>query len=138
MKIMPAIFVLFLAAPLPAFAENKSLSAGAETSRISDGQHFQVLFSSKLDPITINTMHAWILHIENRSGEPVIDARVQVSGGMPKHDHGLPTRPLVTRNLGNGDYLLEGLKFHMGGQWQVILTIQQGAVSDSVTFELNL
>ena len=135
MKPIAAISLLFLAALSLASAESGSV---AETIEVSDEQQFQVQFTSKLSPIVINTMHSWVLHIEDRSGEPVADAEVQVSGGMPEHDHGLPTRPRVTQNLGNGDYLIEGLKFHMGGWWQVTCSIQQGAISDSVTFNLNL
>ena len=41
--------------------------------------------------------------------------RLKVDGDMPQHGHGLPTRPRVTRNLGNGDYQIEGVKFQMGG-----------------------
>ncbi len=138
MRITAAILVLFLATPVPVLAENESIPSGMETSRLSDAQQFQVRFTSELEPVVINTMHAWTLHIEDRSGNPVTDAEIQVAGGMPEHDHGLPTRPRVTRNLGHGDYLLEGMKFHMGGRWQVTLSIQQGTVSDRVTFDLNL
>ena len=83
-------------------------------------------------------MHAWILHIENNIGEPVSNAEVTVDGGMPEHDHGLPTQPQVTQNLGNGNYLLEGLRFHMGGWWQVTITIYSNNTNDSVTFDLQL
>ena len=138
MKSIAVIAVVFLAVSIQALAENESGATGTETSRVSDKQHFQAQFTSKLNPIVINTMHAWIVHIENSSGEPVVDAEVLVSGGMPEHDHGLPTRPRVTQNLGQGNYLIEGLKFHMGGWWQVTLTIQQGTISDSITFSLNL
>ncbi len=58
--------------------------------------------------------------------------------GMPVHDHGLPTLPLATQNLGDGDYLVEGMKFHMNGWWQVTLSIVSGDDSDSVTFDLQL
>ena len=34
---------------------------------------------------------------------------------MPEHNHGFPTAPRVTENLGEGDYLLEGMRFNMGG-----------------------
>lgn len=138
MKSIAVIPVVFLAVSIQALAEIEPGATGMETLRVSDKQHFQIQFTSKLNPIVINTMHAWIVHIENSSGEPVVDAEVLVSGGMPEHDHGLPTRPRVTQNLGQGNYLIEGLKFHMGGWWQITLTIQQGTISDSVTFSLNL
>ena len=44
---------------------------------------------------------------------------ITVDGGMPQHGHGLPTKPRVTRALGNGDHLVEGMKFNMGGWWVV-------------------
>jgi hypothetical protein len=57
---------------------------------------------------------------------------------MPEHDHGLPTAPQVTRYLGNGDYLVEGIKFLMNGWWQMSFLITAGEQRDSVTFNLVL
>ncbi len=73
--------------------------------------------------IELNRMHSWVLHIETDGGAPVEGAIIEVDGGMPKHDHGLPTRPRVTEDLGGGDYRLEGLRFHMRGAWEIVLTI---------------
>lgn len=138
MRIMRAALVVLCVYAALAWTQAYSVQPVGEASRLSDGQHFEVRFTSHLDPIAINTMHAWTLHIQDRSGKPVTDATVEVEGGMPDHDHGLPTQPRVTQNLGGGDYLLEGMKFHMGGWWQVTLLIQQGQISDRVTFDLNL
>jgi hypothetical protein len=54
----------------------------------------------------------------------VADAQINVNGGMPAHDHGLATSPRVTRYLGEGQYLLEGVRFHMPGEWLMKLDIQ--------------
>ncbi len=108
------------------------------TTKLTDKQHFQVSYSGKLDPITINMMHAWIIRIENNKQQAVLNAEISVDGGMPAHNHGLPTHPQVTKNIGEGNYLLEGMKFHMGGWWQVTISIVDGNVIDSVTFDLNL
>ena len=62
-------------------------------------------------------MHQWTLHVERADGTPVDDATITVDGDMPQHGHGMPTQPQVTENLGNGDYLVDGLKFQMGGWW---------------------
>ena len=48
---------------------------------------------------------------------------IQVSGDMPEHRHGMPTQPQVTQNLGGGDYLVEGMRFQMGGWWAVTFAI---------------
>jgi hypothetical protein len=57
---------------------------------------------------------------------------------MPQHGHGLPTLPQVTENLGEGDYRVEGLKFHMPGWWIVEFDISADGMNDHVTFNLQL
>jgi len=83
-------------------------------------------------------MHAWILTVKGPDGAPVDDARVAIGGGMPEHNHGLPTSPAVTRNLGEGRYRIEGVKFSMSGWWELKFDIASGAGADSVTFNLVL
>ena len=136
--IIKKLLLLLLIVNTTVHAENENATTESKILKYSDNKHFQISYTSKLDPIAINTMHAWTLHIENNAGEPVINADVAVNGGMPEHDHGLPTQPQVTQNLGNGNYLLEGLRFHMGGWWQVTITIHSNSISDSVTFDLQL
>ena len=77
-------------------------------------------------------------HVEDAAGEPVEDARISVDGGMPQHDHGLPTAPEVTRELGRGDYLVEGLRFHMNGYWEIVVEIRVDGRRDTVTIPLQL
>ncbi|MFZ5878650.1 MAG: FixH family protein [Chloroflexota bacterium] len=104
----------------------------------TDSGLYRVSFTSNLDPISINQMHTWTLHVETTDGQIVEDAVILVDGGMPQHGHGLPTRPQVTQYLGNGDYLVEGLKFQMGGWWEVKFNIRADGQSDNVTFNLVL
>jgi len=68
----------------------------------------------------------------------VSHAEIDLDGGMPAHDHGLPTHPQMTRYLGKGSYLVEGMKFHMGGLWTVTITVTDGNASDHTTFDFNL
>jgi len=98
---------------------------------------YTVSFESSLEPIEINRIHNWILHITS-DGEPVTGASLAVSGGMPAHDHGMPTRPRVTAELGNGHYRLEGMRFHMGGDWEVSIEIKASGKSDTVVVTLAL
>ena len=65
-------------------------------------------------------------------------ASISVDGDMPQHGHGLPTRPQVTKHLGNGDYLAEGMKFQMGGWWVVDFTIDAAGQKDTVRFNMIL
>lgn len=93
---------------------------------------------SKLTPIPINQIHSWLIHVNTQNGDPVDDAVIKVNGGMPEHNHGLPTSPQITRNLGNGEYLLEGMKFHMNGHWQITVSISHDDAEDAVTFDMAL
>lgn len=76
--------------------------------------------------------------IEDAAGQPVDNATIEIEGGMPEHGHGLPTRPRVTRALGNGLYDIQGLRFNMGGWWELTLAIDTPVGADSVTFNLDL
>ena len=108
------------------------------TSLLTDNGLFRVAYSIPNEPMPINTMQSWILHVETPDGLPVENAQINVDGDMPQHGHGLPTRPQVTEYLGNGDYKVEGLKFHMQGWWIVEFDIAGQDKSDHVTFNLVL
>jgi hypothetical protein len=82
-------------------------------------------------------MHYWILAVTS-DGEPVTGAEILVTGGMPEHDHGMPTRPRVTEELGEGKYKLEGLRFHMNGRWEIAIEIDANGRHDTVVVVLDL
>ncbi len=85
------------------------------TTRLSEQGLFNVSYTASTGTVPVNQMHQWTLHVEMADGQPVEDATITVDGDMPQHGHGLPTKPQVTKYLGNGDYLVEGMKFQMGG-----------------------
>jgi YtkA-like len=90
------------------------------------------------DSIPRGKLHRWTLHLETATGVPVDSASMTVNGGMPQHGHGLPTTPRVTRALGHGDHLVEGMKFNMGGWWVVKFHVNAAAGADSLEFNLKL
>ncbi|MEP7382109.1 MAG: FixH family protein [Gemmatimonadota bacterium] len=90
------------------------------------------------DSIPQGTLQKWTLHLETTNGALVDSAAVTVNGGMPRHGHGLPTKPLVTTSLGHGDHRVEGLKFNMGGWWVVRFAIRAPSGADTVVFNLKL
>ena len=115
-----------------------SMAADALDPQVTENGLFTVSAASRSDPVVINETHAWTLHIETDDGSPVTDAEIAIDGGMPEHNHGFPTAPRVTENLGEGDYLLEGMRFNMGGVWVLTLEVSSGGQSDTVTFEFEL
>lgn len=134
MKLLLAgIVLVLLFNPLPADEH-----APEEESWTSKRGLFIVTYQSELEPLQINQLHSWILHLENSQGVPITGAQIEVAGGMPEHDHGLATRPRVTAAPGAGDYLLEGLRFHMRGDWELQLTIVADGKTDAVVVKVTL
>ncbi|HZU85863.1 MAG TPA: FixH family protein, partial [Anaerolineaceae bacterium] len=97
---------------------------------------FRLSYTSDVGNLPMNQIHTWTLHVETADGAPVEDALITVDGGMPAHNHGLPTSPAVTMYLGDGNYRVEGMKFHMGGAWVVDFAITAGGVTDTARFDL--
>lgn len=108
------------------------------TERVSDNRSFRVSFEPQEESIPLRQMHAWKIRVRSSDGSAVEEATIQVDGGMPEHGHGLPTRPQVTQALGDGAYLVEGMKFQMPGWWIVRFDVTTAQGSDSVTFNLML
>lgn len=99
------------------------------------------LYAATLQPtevLRVRRLQTVAVRITDANGKPVEDAVITVDGGMPEHGHGLPTQPRVTRALGDGVYEIEGVRFNMGGWWELKLAIASPAGADNVTFNLDL
>jgi hypothetical protein len=133
------LFLLVLAFATMAYSMN-SVPADLDTSTALATEQglFQTSYAAQYNPMPINQIQSWTLHVTSPDGQPVENAQIRVDGDMPRHGHGLPTKPEVTRYLGNGDYLVEGLKFHMPGWWVVDFHIDADGQSDKVRFNLLL
>lgn len=136
MKSLITFFILLFFCATSIAETNSEIDVTTKIS--SDNGHFQVSYTSKLEPIQINNLHTWVIHIKDKHGNDVPNAEISVIGGMPEHNHGLPTQPQITKNLGDGCYLLEGMKFHMLGWWTVTITILNEEITDVATFNLSL
>lgn len=114
--------------------------AAADGSGIVDSHSgaFRVQFRSDVQPLPLNVMHAWTLLLQNAEGEPVSDAELTLLGGMPAHNHGLPSAPQVQATSDPGRYRVEGLRFHMQGEWVLELTIRHGGREDRASVPVRL
>jgi hypothetical protein len=89
-------------------------------------------------PLRPRQMQTVRVTVRDDEGRAIDAAQISIDGGMPQHGHGLPTRPRVTRNLGDGIYEIEGVRFNMGGWWEFTLAIAGSRGADTVTFNLDL
>jgi len=113
-------------------------SPDIQTVKASAHHLYRASVRSDVTPIPVRRLQTWTLHLDTIDGQAVDTATITMDGGMPQHGHGLPTSPRVTRALGNGDHLVEGVKFNMGGWWVVRFAITSSAGIDTVTFNLGL
>lgn len=127
-----------LAAVLLLAAGFARVALPAEPGGTSSRGLYRVQAAPQLEPLVINRMHAWVLRLETADGRPVENADVTVDGGMPDHDHGLPTAPRVTGETEPGLYLVEGLRFHMNGAWELTVTIDAAQGRDTAVLRFAL
>jgi hypothetical protein len=90
------------------------------------------------EPLRLRQLQTVAVRVVDAHGHAIDDASISIAGGMPEHMHGLPTQPRVTRSLGDGVYEIQGVRFSMGGWWELKLAIESPAGADSVTFNLGL
>lgn len=91
-----------------------------------------------VEPVRVRTLQSMTVVITDASMHPVDNAQLTIDGGMPRHGHGLPTKPRVTSHIGGGVYEIDGVRFNMGGWWEFKVSITTPAGTDVVTFNLNL
>jgi len=84
-------------------------------------------------------IHSWTATVTDAAGLPIDAAVIEITGGMPEHHHGLPTRPRVEPAGEPGLYRISGVRFSMTGWWVLTLTIRTpDGRTDTVTFNITL
>jgi hypothetical protein len=126
--------VLALGAALSACGTPSDLDLARD--KPSEGGRYRVAVVAPTPAPAVNQLHAWRVTLTDAQGQRVKGAHFAVDGGMPQHGHGFPTRPRVTRELEDGSYLLEGMKFSMTGWWELKLGIDAAPGADQVAFNI--
>ena len=135
---VPVILVAAVGLGVAAMLQPPPDDLDLSLSKATDQGLYAASVEPGLSPITVGTMHGWVVRITALDGTPVENATISVDGGMPQHGHGLPTEPAVSAELGGGRYQVEGMKFNMPGWWVVNLSVDGRAGPDTVTFNLVL
>lgn len=123
-------------APLPQSTGTRLESKPLVLQSPSDRGHYLISARPATSPLPLHRMHDWIVAIELAGDGSQIPTAIHFDGGMPAHGHGFVTQPRVTRNLGGGEFLVEGVKFHMPGDWVIQVSVTSRDSSDQVTLPL--
>lgn len=100
----------------------------------SDRGMYEVRIEPLGVPVKAHRVHNWVVTLK-QDGRPVDGAVIAFDGGMPEHGHGYPTKPRVEA-ASDGRYLIRGVKFSMRGWWEMRLSVQARAGSDTATFNV--
>jgi hypothetical protein len=114
--------------PGPDLARSKKSGAGL----------FLVSIRPETGAVRVGGVQSWLLTVKTRAGKPVINAAIDISGGMPRSNRLLPTSPQATAYLGGGHYRIERIKFDASGWWQMRFTVSASNGSDTTVFNLML
>lgn len=135
---IPAVLVVAGVATAGFFMSPVPDDLDLSMAKMSEGGLYHAELSPEAMPITVGQMHAWEVTIQTADGAPLDTGSFVIDGGMPQHGHGLPTTPQITQNLGDGHFVIEGVKFNMDGWWTFEIAIEGAAGADTVTFNLML
>jgi len=113
-------------------------SQNSPTIVTSDDKNYRVALYSNVFPIPMQKIHSWTARIETADGKPLEKATIYIHGGMPAHRHGFPVKPRVKENLGDGNFLIKGVKFSMIGDWEMRINIQEPTVRDRAVFKIKI
>ncbi len=124
--------------PTPDVARPLEVPEGLDRSRRhpSEQRRFIVSIHNPERRTSLNRIHNWTVTVHAADGKPVEQAEIRMDGGMPAHNHGFPTKPRVTKHIGFGTYLIEGVKFNMTGWWEFVFDIRSGELTDRVRFNV--
>lgn len=89
------------------------------------------------DPPIVGEFFQVVTRIRDaRTGMPISGAEFDLNAEMPEHGHGMTAIPRhYERNP--GDYVSEGLKFHMSGAWTITARASSAHQDDRITLRFD-
>lgn len=107
-------------------------------ARTTRSGRYRVSIRPERPPAAIGPLHAWIVEVQRPEGGPVDVHQLLFDGGMPAHGHGFETSPRVTDVLGPGVFRVDGVRFHMAGDWTIQVRLLGVDGPDDAVFEVEI
>ena len=63
--------------------------------------------------------------------------KLKVDADMPAHRHGMNTQPVVSKKEA-ADYQVDGMLFHMGGDWVITVDVENAGKTERATFPVSV
>ena len=102
----------------------------------TENNKFSIRLSGLELPERVNHLHGIDIFLSTPDGKPVATAAILVTGHQRYALNPLPTSPRVLAGAQDGTYRLEGLRFHMAGEWHLVLAIEHGRNHDRASLDV--
>jgi hypothetical protein len=117
------------------------------TPQLTQVGRYRVGVAFEPDPPPMGELFTATATVMLPDGTPLETGVVTLDARMPQHDHGMETRPRVREGdcdpegacrHPDGVYVADGFKFHMSGDWTVLLTVDGPRGPDSTSFVFRM
>ena len=111
-------------------------SAEWPATETTDGGSFEVTVDPEPEKIVLYKHFALDVKVGAKDGESSGIAIV-ADADMPEHRHGMNTKPEVSE-IEAGHFRVEGMLFHMAGQWVITVDVTRGEKTESAEFPVYM
>jgi hypothetical protein len=85
----------------------------------------------------VNHLHGFDLVLFTGDDRAAAGAVISLTGERLLSPNPLPTFPQVKAGAVPGSYRVEGLRFHIGGEWRLVFAIELEQIHDRAVLELE-
>lgn len=119
-----ALALLVSASPLSAArAADCPLDLGHGTGLVVFSQRHMLAFRPEPLRIEVGMPFTLIMNVCTKRGEPA--ELVAIDATMPAHKHGMNYAAKIVPGI-DGRFRVEGLNFHMPGEWELVFDVRSG------------
>ncbi|MEM6802000.1 MAG: hypothetical protein AAF696_11395 [Bacteroidota bacterium] len=111
---------------------------GTKTAALKIPGVYKGKFFYEEEKAPIQEEHSWLLYLEDGKGNKMEGAEIHVDGINYDAGRGFAKPPMVKEYLGNGHYLVEGIKFSVEGTWTMRFQVIYDGIADVLSFDIEV
>jgi hypothetical protein len=113
-----------------------SSTADHSLDGMTDGGTFHLVATPAPNPIPLNEAFVYAVEVHPTTGD-TDGISLAFDAVMPDHNHGMNTLPEVSET-GPGAFDVEGLLFHMPGDWEIRIDVSREGETERAVFPVQV
>ena len=112
-------------------------SSEVEREGLTDGGTYYLYWDTVPGEIPFNEPFTLTAMVHDGTDRDMMysDKELFVDATMPGHGHGMDTTPEITES--GGVFTVEGMLFHMAGDWELVFAVSDGESVEKATFNID-